>query len=440
MKKKSTLINKIRAEIDQIPIIDTHEHIRKLIDLRKEGANLFTSLKYNLEIFDFLSAGMPVEDWKPNVESLQDSWDKIKPYIESVQTTAYFTTIMRAYKDLFKFEDREITDNNWERLSNLITKAYQKDDLYDFVFQKLNISRVLMDVIEDPGSFDMPNNSNVFIPTLAIDPLIFVRSQKFYIANPPFNPQWFNADPLKNLVKKWKVFYNTFEEYISLIDFAFEKLQKVRGVAIKFRFSYFRDMDVQMTSRSEAKRIFNLKEEDLTKEQVKRLEDFLIRIIIEKATDNNIPIQVHTGSFGNCGNDPRKGHPFQLINLFTEFHKTKFILFHGSYPFTGEMVSLVKAFPNVYVDICWTPWLLYNNLQKYLSEWLAVIPSNKILLGGDSEVIERLYASFSVAKDCIAEVLSDYIERDVYTKKMALTVARKLLKENAQKIYKIEID
>jgi len=437
MKKKSTAIREIREEIEQIPIIDTHEHVRKQASIRREGANLFTSLKYNLGIFDFISAGMPAEEWDPNIANLQEFWDKIKPYIDSVQTTAYFRTIMVAYRDLFKFEDREITSNNWEHLSNLITKAYKRDDLYELVFQKLNISRVLVDVIEDPGSLDMPSQSNVYIPTLAIDPFIFVRSQKFFIANPPFSPRWFNSNPLTSLMKRWEVSYGTFEEYIALIDFAFEKLKNVGGVAIKFRFSYFRDMNVQAVSKSEAKKIFNFKEEDLTKEQVKRLEDYLIRTIIKKATDNNIPIQVHTGAFGNCGNDPRKGHPFQLINLFTEFTKTKFIIFHGSYPFTGEMVSLVKGFPNVYLDMCWPPWLLYNNFQKYLSEWLSVIPCNKIVLGGDTECIERLYSAFSVAKGCIAEVLYDYIERDIYSKNMALNVAKKILRENAKEIYRV---
>jgi len=436
MKKKSILVEEIRKEIEQIPMIDTHEHIRKQSDLRREGVNLFTSLKYSILFPDFISAGMLPEQWESNSIDPKDDWEKIRPFIDSVQTTAYFTTLMIAYKDLFGFEDREITNDNWRQLSQLITEAYQKDDLYEFVLQKLNVKKVLIDVIEDPGSLELPGSSNTFIPTLAIDPLIFARSQKFFIANPKMSPRWFHPNPLANLLKKWNVSYETFDEYLALIDLAFEKLRNVGGVAIKFRFAYFRDMDVQPVSKAEAEKIFYLEEKDLTKEQVKKLEDYLIISIIQKATENKIPIQVHSGLFGSCGSDPRNGHPFQLINLFIEYPKTKFILFHGSYPFTGEMATLVKGFPNVFLDICWL-YFLHNNLQKYLTEWLALIPCNKIFLGGDSECIERSYAAITVIKNCIAEVLADYVENDIYTKNMALNVARKILNENAQVLYKI---
>jgi predicted TIM-barrel fold metal-dependent hydrolase len=158
-------------------------------------------------------------------------------------------------------------------------------------------------------------------------------------------------------------------------------------------------------------------------------------MIIQTATENDVPIQLHSGLFGNCGNDPQKGNPLQLINIFSEYSGTKFILFHGSYPFSSEMAAVVRGFPNVFLDICWTPWMLHNNLQKYLSEWLALIPCNKILVGGDSECIERVYAAMITAKKCVAEVLADYVQRGTYSKRMAMTVARKMFRENAQAVY-----
>lgn len=429
----------LRKEVDQIRIIDTHEHIRKQADISREGVSLFTSLKYSILWPDFISAGMPPKQWESHNVSPQDGWNRIQPFINSVQTTGYFTTLMIAYRDLFGFEDKDITDNNWRRLSDSISEAYQRPDLYSSVIKKLNVEKMLIDVIEDPGSLEMPDSADVYVPTFAIDPLIFVKSHRFYVANPTFSPQWFNPNPLDNLLKKWKVSYETFEEYLALIDLAFDKLKKAGGVAIKFRFAYARGMEVQHVEKGAAEKVFYTDDAKVTREQARLLEDYLIRLIIQKATVNKIPIQVHSGLFGNCGNDPRKGHPFQLINLFTEYPDAKFILFHGSYPFTGEMTTLVKGFPNVYLDICWTPWILYNNLQKYLSEWLAMIPCNKIMVGGDSECIERFYAAMTVAKHCIVDVLTDYVARDVFTRRTAINVAKKLLRENAESIYKLDL-
>ncbi len=432
---KNKLVKEIREEIDLIPIIDTHEHLRKQEDIKKEGVNLFTSLKYSIVWPDFISAGMSPKEWESSSVNPKKGWEKIKPFITSVQTTGHFSTLMIAYRDLFGFKDKEITDHNWKDLSDRISNAYNSDDLYESVIKRLNIDKMLIDIIEDPGSLDMPSDLDNFVPTLAIDPLIFVKSKKFYIANPYFSPQWFKANPLENLLKKWNVSFKTFDEYLSLIDLAFKKIRGVGGVAIKFRFSYVRGMNVEKVEKKEAEKIFNMEENKITKNQVKMIEDFLIRTIIEKATEYKMPIQVHSGLFGNCGNDPRKGHPFQIINLFTDYPQTKFILFHGSYPFTGDMAVLVRGFPNVYLDICWTPWLLYNNLQRYISEWLALIPSNKILVGGDSECIERVYSSITVAKNCIAEVLAEHVEKGTYTRNMASIVAKKLLRDNAKELY-----
>jgi predicted TIM-barrel fold metal-dependent hydrolase len=99
------------------------------------------------------------------------------------------------------------------------------------------------------------------------------------------------------------------------------------------------------------------------------------------------------------------------------------------------MTSLVKSYPNAYLDMCWLPWLLYENLTKYLSEWLSVLPCNKIMVSGDAECVERAYSAFFFAKKCFAHVLSDHIEKGYYSKKTAIDIAKKIFRKNAQNVY-----
>lgn len=434
------LVEEMKSEINEIPIIDGHEHIRKQINLTTEGVNLFTSLKYSIGWIDLISAGMPPKQWATNSADPKDDWEKIKPYMDSVQTTGCFTTLMSAYRDLYDFQDREITEENWEKLSHKISEAYQRKDWYEFVLKKkLNIEKILVDVLEDPGSLEMPGSLDLFIPTLAMDPFLRVRSNKFYCGDSVFNPGggWFPSDPLGNLLEKWGVFFETFDEYLKLIDLAFEKLRGKKGAAIKFRFAYVRDMTISQVVKSQAEKIFYMDEEEITRQQAKQLEDYIVGVIIRKAIENNFPIQVHTGAPGDMGNFPQRGNPLQLTNLFLEYPRAKFILFHGSYPWTGEMAVLVKGYPNVYLDICWLPWLLHDTLKKYLSEWLVLIPSNKIMVAGDCETVERCYSAMSVAKNCFAQVLADYIEDGYYTKRMAINIAKKVFRENCQNIYHV---
>ena len=62
---------------------------------------------------------------------------------------------------------------------------------------------------------------------------------------------------------------------------------------------------------------------------------------------------------------------------------------------------------------------------------------NKIMVGGDSESIERVYAAMTIAKNCVAEVLADYIERGTYNKRMAVNIIKKMFRENAQAVYQL---
>ncbi|MCY1719450.1 amidohydrolase family protein [Prolixibacteraceae bacterium Z1-6] len=57
----------------------------------------------------------------------------------------------------------------------------------------------------------------------------------------------------------------------------------------------------------------------------------------------------------------------------------KFILFHGAYPFGGELASLAKNFRNVYIDLCWLYIISPTYSRRYLHEWLETIPANKII-------------------------------------------------------------
>ena len=345
---------------------------------------------------------------------------------------------MVAFKDLYNFSNDEITGENWQTLSRRITKAYQREDWYDFVMRKrLNIEVAFLDAFWEPGYLD---RDGLFVPGPGMDPFVWVRSGRHFTANAPsvFSPSgWWPASPIDDIRKKWGVGFETLDEYLALIDLALSKVRDNGGHAIKLRVAYNRDLQVSKVSRTEAEAIFCKTEEDLTAEDAKHFEDYAIRTVIEKATELNFPVQLHTGMHGIPGNPPQRGNPLQLVNLLMEYPRTKFILFHASYPFVGEMASLVKSFPNAYLDICWMPWLLDVNLTRYLKEWLAVLPCSKMMVSGDAETVERAYSAFVFAKRCFAEALADYVEEGLYSKETAARIAEKVFRKNAQAVYSI---
>jgi predicted TIM-barrel fold metal-dependent hydrolase len=191
------------------------------------------------------------------------------------------------------------------------------------------------------------------------------------------------------------------------------------------------------TSKSDAQKIFTKTDDEITVAEARRLEDYIIRVIIEKAIDYDLPIQVHTGIFGTLGPPFELGDPFQLMELFRDYPQAKFILFHGAYPWTGKAGILAKGYPNVYLDMCWLAYLIGDPLKNYLAEWLSLIPCNKIMMGSDTMYIEAFYDAHTNSKRFVAEVLADKIESGYYSKQTALDAARRIFRENASELYNI---
>jgi hypothetical protein len=62
--KNSKVTERLREEIDQIPIVDTHEHILPRKEVLKTQVDLFAFLERSYLNADLVSAGMPVGAWE----------------------------------------------------------------------------------------------------------------------------------------------------------------------------------------------------------------------------------------------------------------------------------------------------------------------------------------------------------------------------------------
>jgi len=76
--------------------------------------------------------------------------------------------------------------------------------------------------------------------------------------------------------------------------------------------------------------------------------------------------------------------------------------------------------------------------RRALIGWIETVPANKIFAwGGDSAILEHTYASLRLAKDLIAEVLSDLVERGYFGVEEALFVARRILHDNGAAFWRL---
>lgn len=430
------IYGEIREAIDAIEGVDTHEHIRRIEALRKEGQSIYTSFKHSILDFDFVVAGMQSSFWRggsysgDNAKSMDPdlAWAEIRKYIDRVRNTTFYRTLLVTYKDLLGFDHDEITDSNWKELSDSITRAYARDDWYEEVIRRrLKKAVVFIDIFWDPWSFEL--DRRYFLPVQRFEPLLFVKSKKFLKA---LSIDAVTADDVAAKIGENAGKCKTLDDYEGLLDKAFKRAVEQKSPCIKVAVSYNRGLYFANVDKSAAAKIFKKSDDDVTAEEAKTMEDYIFHRIVDKATEAGLPVQLHTGIQGGVTSKLRNADPLDLNEAFFQHPDAKFILFHMSVPYSTEAALLAKTFPNVYLDLCWMSYYLYgSSFNQRLKEWITIVPINKIMAGGDCENVERMYASNVVLNKQLAEVLTDCVEYGLYNKELAVSIAKRILRDNA---------
>jgi uncharacterized protein len=102
-----------------------------------------------------------------------------------------------------------------------------------------------------------------------------------------------------------------------------------------------------------------------------------------------------------------------LLNPLIEAHRqTQFVLLHGGYPFIGELGTLAKNHPNVYLECGWLAYIAPSVYRRALGEWLDSVPLTKLLaFGADCQCVEQSYGALLLMRRLLAQTLAAKIER-----------------------------
>ena len=125
-----------------------------------------------------------------------------------------------------------------------------------------------------------------------------------------------------------------------------------------------------------------------------------------------------------------------LLDLIEANPRTKFILFHGGYPWVGETGAIVlRHGSHVWVDSVWLPTISPTMARRALHEWLEVMPSDRLMWGADCNHAEGIYGATVTTRRVLAEVLAEKVERGELLEEHALRIGRQILRDNALKLF-----
>jgi hypothetical protein len=429
-----TTRERLRGFIDNIRVINTHEHQRIPPDYNERNYNFYSILASTYLESDLVSAGAP--EFEADVVergNLDELWDIYGRYLDFSRNTSYYSHFLAGFRILYGFDEPYFTQPGIADLSERIAENYRnREEWYQRAVDKAGFDIMFLD--QYWANFNIDIDNRYFALVFNINSLVSSVSD-------PSMPAAGDESDLNDtyvVAEKEGHSIETLDDYLGFADHMFGEFIEHGAVCLKNSLAYSRSLDFQDVSREEAKELFERRSQGLSDGEKKNLQDFMFHWIIEKSVEVNLPIQIHTGYLAGNGNTLENSRPTKLSNLFLSYPEARFVLFHGGYPWTGEFAALGKMFPNVYLDLVWLPQISRESAVKGLDEMLDGVPYNKLFWGGDCHFIEESTGSLEFGKDVVAEVLAARVERKLMTEEVARDVALEIFRENAIRFFNLE--
>lgn len=399
---------------DAMPIFDTHEHIERDQQGKYYGSDLFDLVKNTFYLWaDLVSSGMPAEPWRTDADDDEKKWQILRQYLPNVVASGYYRGIIRGLRAIHGFEGEIIDDSNWRSLNERIRAAYLDPQ---WTVKVLREKTHIRWAINDVDGFNM--DRSLFLPSLKFDYLL----------------RGGTAGGRQQIRQMDGEAFSHFDDYMQFLDRKLTEFKKKGAVALKTVTPYYRGFDYDEVPEDEARRVFRVTGDPPPKEK-KTVEDFVFHFVVRKAIELNLPIQVHTGLLAWNTTYLPYCNPTQLNTLFLRYPECRFILFHGGYPFADELGVLVKTFPNVFLDLCWLPWISLQLTKRFLHIWLEIVPSNKFMWGGDAHRAECVHGHWLLAQQAVTEVLSEKVKDGALDRQTAGRIAQGIFCNNAQSLF-----
>ncbi|OPZ28249.1 MAG: glucuronate isomerase [Lentisphaerae bacterium ADurb.BinA184] len=409
----SELYQRLRREVDAVSIVDCHEHLQRDADLPTGDAIHLGRFFLHYASCDLIAAGMPREDMAKVKDdpmlSPRDRWQRLDPWYRKAWNTAYCESLRIAARDLYGIE--ELSEGSADALTEAMRRSV-KPGFTRQVFDRANID------------FAMNNIWQHACFSAAQDPLCFL---------PDMLDGFTGCDPAA-LAQQTGRDIHCLDDYCAAIESCFARYASLAG-AFKVGRAYDRTLSWEDVPRSAAETVFNrlLAFNDRPgRRDLQLLEDYLLHHLCRLCGDHGLRMKFHTGLQEGNGNLITHSRAALMANLFLKYPKTGFDIYHISYPYQEELVTLAKNFANVSVDFCWM-WIINPAAgRRALSDMLDAVPASKIHgFGGDYLFVEGTYGHAAIARREITRVLCEKVEEGRFSEDYAVEVAHMLLRDNA---------
>lgn len=411
--------------IQQTPLCDSHEHLRKEQQYVEDGPDLLQNLFANYVSADLVVAGAG----QKAVDKLLDAADPdirarfagVEKAWQAVRHTGYGEAVRIIARELYSIE--EITSESIEAALPLHDTLRQPGQRLHILRERANLDHVQTDD---------------FVRPCAVDP----SGPDFFF----YDISWVNCvngEPdVEAITTETGVPIHDLASLRQAMEAVFAQNGPV-AIAVKSQHAYTRTLSWHERSDTEAARVLDaylLAPESLTAEQRLCLGDWSLARGVELAIEHDLPFKIHTGYYAGHSRMPVDYiKPGNLCALLKRYPEARFVLMHIGYPYGDEMVSLAKHYPNVYVDFCWAWSIDPYSTGDFLRRCIHAAPSNKLFLfGGDTSWPGAALAYAAQARHWLTRSLQAEISDSLLTEAEAIALAGRFMRDNQYDCFRIE--
>ena len=354
----------------------------------------------------------------------------------SISTTGYGRAVTLGCRALF---DLEYSPENFPRITEALRASIagkSAAEVYDyFVKERANTRWVLNDghtYGNDPAQYQAGAYPSYYRFAWRMDSLFAILDRS----------------PIEELQRATGVSITSLDRLIQAMNASITRLRNAAPVAaIKIAIAYYRDLAVADPTRHQAEAAFNqIISRDTAHDPIQQdagavnardarpLSDFLFHRLMERADDEDLPVQIHTGYLAGNWGALSSTKASYLIPIFEKYRRVRFDLMHASWPWTSELGAIAKNYPNVYPDLCWAWAMNPAASERALSEWLDAVPHNKIFGYGADTIRPWCDVGYAMqARLGIARVLEQKIEAGCFSARTAEEVASAIMLHNGER-------
>jgi len=423
---QTSLYSRVKAHLDSIPALDVHDHLRpfgQLLGMVEtacgRGMNLF-SLWSN----SYYQWTHRITPWDPG-ETFDAWWGRAKHDFDNARATTFYRYMLPAFHDLYGIDFDRITDAQARELDLRISQNYQdKKWIEHVVTERANIELMIIDPYW--SKLDYPTAYRFQARNLNTSSLLSGFHPSEY-KDPHDDPYHFARQ--RNLEVR------SLDDYLAVIEPLCKEAREQGAVCLTDDdTAYERILQFDNVPADRAARAFGRKRSELSPQEIKDFQDFIMWRLVELSARYDLPYQIHTGDGRIQGSNP-----MLLVDMIEANPKTKFALMHGGFPWVGETGAIafeeLTHAKNVWIDSCWLPILSYSMAKRALHEWLELVPSDRILWGSDLHHAEGIYAATEFTRRCLAEVLAEKIARGDLPEDEARHIGRQIMRDNALEVF-----